>query len=132
MERRTFLKVTGMAVAGSALGAASRTEPASAAVLMTPTTGTPGLGSMLSTVRLSTLEPGAYQISGLVRLHAPQVQIMGISNTQSISWSATPDAEPPVASFTTFETVAAGEPVLEIRIVGGSLEAVWSTSVEPA
>lgn len=132
MKRRTFLKVTTIALTGQALGAASLAGPASAALSAGQSGASSRAEPMLSTRRLSIAEPGAYQIAGLVRLHAPRVEISGITNTLSISWSGTPGAEPPLASFTTFETVEAGNALPEVRVLGGSLEGISATPVEAA
>lgn len=132
MKRRTFIKVSGIALAGQALGAATLAAPASATLWTGQSAASSVVAPIVSTRRLSIAVPGAYQITGLVRLHTPRVEIRGISNTQSISWSAAPDAELPLTSFTTFETIETANATSEIRVLGGSLEAISVTPVEAA
>ena len=67
-----------------------------------------------------------YQISGLVRLHAPTVEIGGISNSQQISWANVQGAAP-VVSFTSLETYANAGATPEIQVVGGQIESVTAT-----
>ena len=121
LKRRTFLKVTGAALAGQALGAAAiagsptasfGVRTASAAVL-------PGV---VSTHRLTISEPGEYEVSGFVRLQAPSVQITGISNSQQITWSN--DGPAPLVSFTSMESYARAGAVSTIQVLGGQFESV--------
>src|SRR5437016_1781069 len=102
MKRRTFLKLT-------ALMAASRAAP-SVLPLSQPESGLTSapaafvdLAPGQSAAQLTIDQPGLYQLSGLVRLESPLVEISGISHSQSISWSAGETAEAPVARFVTFE-----------------------------
>lgn len=129
MKRRTFLQVTGIAVAGSALGAAgSRLAPTTAAL----PGGSFGLAATPSSMQLSISEPGTYLISGLVRLQAAHVEIGGINNSQSISWAHFDGPELPVASFTIFETFTSPGAMPEIRVQGGRLESLTAVPVESA
>jgi hypothetical protein len=128
MKRRTFLKLTGIAMTGQALGAASlagspviplgAAQPASAAVLP----------SITSTRRLQIAEPGYYQISGFVRLQAPVVKIGGISNSQQMSWSNM-QGPAPVVSFTSMETFSQAGATSEVHVLGGQLESLTATPV---
>jgi hypothetical protein len=124
MDRRLFLKLTGLVAAASALEAL----PVSAAPL--PDSAPTGRArtfeaiSAPSITRLSVREPGLYQISGQVRLDAPMVEISGITNSQQISWSGASWDERPLASFTTFEQIDRLSLAPEIRVTGGQLESL--------
>lgn len=124
MDRRLFLKLTGLVAAASALDAL----PVSAAPLPDAApkerSRTIEAISAPTTTRVSVREPGLYRITGQVRLDAPQVEIGGISNTQTISWSGPAGAERQVASFTTFEQIDRLSLAPEIRVTGGQLEAL--------
>jgi len=107
IDRRFFLKLTGLAGLGAAVGA---------------------LPLRLAHADEVMQEPGLYQISGTVRLQAPRVLISGISNAQQISW--TPGSlSTPVASFTSFEQFDRPWQTPEIRVSGGTLEAVKVTPI---
>ena len=124
MDRRLFLKLTGLVAAASALDAL----PVSASPLpdAAPTARTRPFeaSSAPSITRLSIREPGLYRISGQVRLDAPRVEISGIANTQQISWSGPSWDERPLASFTTFEQIDRPSLAPEIRVTGGQIEAL--------
>ena len=114
IDRRFFLKLTGLAVAASALEALparaqgdAHDAPAGVATLDAP-------ASILQA-------PGTYQLSGRVRLDEPLVEISGITNAQQISWSAG-SLRSPVASFTSFEQFDQPWQMPEIRVRGGQLE----------
>lgn len=100
MDRRLFLKVTGLVAAASALDvlpvAAQQSRPP----------------EML-------MPPGAYQITGRVRLQDPLVEISGITNAQQISWSA---GAPQMASFSSFEYFDKPWTKQTVRVRGGQLE----------
>ena len=130
INRRTFLKLTGLVAAGQALQSV-------------PLGGGPGLGLALaaperpvdlaarpSGAPLTIQEPGTYQISGLVRLQAPLVEISGIANTQWISWSGGDGAELPLARFVTFERYDRPGVTPDIRVRGGQLEALAAVPLE--
>jgi hypothetical protein len=133
MDRRLFLKLTGLVAAASALEAL----PVAAAPLQVAVPLTDSAASVRthlsdgaaapSITRLAIREPGLYQISGQVRLDAPVVEIGGIANTQTISWSGAGVDERRLASFTTFEQVTGVAP--EIRVTGGQLESLTITPV---
>lgn len=74
--------------------------------------------------RLAIREPGLYQVSGLVRLEAPLVEISGIANAQQISWSNVGGFEPRLASFVSFEQVDWPGMAPDVRVRGGRLESV--------
>jgi hypothetical protein len=110
MQRRLLLKLTGCAVAAGALGVGAVRVAA-------------GSRGTASTLR----PPGSYQISGVVRLEAPTVEISGISNAQQISWSEGA-LNSPLASFTSFERFDQPWQMPGVIIRGGRLEAL---SVQP-
>ena len=121
LKRRTFIKLTGIAMAGQALGAATiagsptasfGVRSASAAVLPPVT----------SSRRLTIAEPGEYQISGFVRLQAPTVQIKGITNSQQITWSN--DGPAPLVGFTSLESYTRAGATSTIQVLGGQIESV--------
>jgi hypothetical protein len=129
MDRRVFLKLTGLVAAASALEAfpvAAATGP------LHVTTAEPFRDVKIATaspaLRLAVSEPGTYRISGIVHLDEPLVEISGIANAQQISWSATDEAQPRVASFVSFEELTDPGLTPEIQVRGGRLE---SLSVVP-
>ena len=99
MDRRLFLKVTGLVAAASALDVL----PVAAQQSRTP----------------EKMPPGAYQITGRVRLQDPLVEISGITNAQQISWSA---GAPQMASFSSFEYFDKPWTKQTVRVRGGQLE----------
>jgi len=126
MKRRTFLKLTGIAMTGQALGAASLVGSPAASFGAVPSVSAAVLPPMTSTRRLVIAEAGSYQISGLVRLQAPTVEISGITNSQQISWSHT-QGEAPVVSFTSLETYDRPGLTPEIQVLGGQIQSVTAT-----
>src|SRR4051794_26479702 len=99
MDRRVFLKLTGLIAAASAFDALpvsaaglAESVPAEASHDLVP-------ASRTSVARLRINEAGSYQITGAVRLDAPQVEISGITNSHQISWSGVEGAERPLATF---------------------------------
>lgn len=128
MDRRVFLKLTGMLAAASAFEAL----PVSAA---SPLETAPAVGparsivpaTSVSVARLRVAEAGTYQITGTVRLEAPQVAISGITNSQQISWAG---AGRPVATFSSFEEYAGPGLTPEIRISGGQIESLSIVRVD--
>jgi len=135
MDRRRFLidtglKVTGLVAAASAFEAlpAAAAEPSVTA----PSAPVRDLGAATrpSVARLRVLEPGSYQISGVVRLHDPLVEISGITNAQQISWTGATGGAGQLVSFNSFETYASTGLTPEIRVRGGQLESVSITLVE--
>jgi len=127
MNRRAFLKVTGVAVAGqsivSALTHVSGGQSDAAYTLNEATQS-----AVSSTTHLNIREPGEYRISGLVRLQAPNVEIAGITNKQSISWAEW-GREQPVATFTAYESFDAPNAVQAIHVLGGTLESVTAVPI---
>jgi hypothetical protein len=132
MDRRLFLKLTGVAVAASAMEAlpvAAASAPAAVGVA-----GTPEQARSVPTVtapfvqRLSIREPGEYRISGLVRLDEQVVTLSGIANSQQISRSGAAGAEAPVVAFSTFERCDRAGQSQPIVVHGGRIE---SLSIEP-
>ena len=128
MDRRVFLKVTGLVAAASAFEAL----PAAAAELPASTAGAAvrdlGAASRPSVARLRVREAGTYMISGTVRLDGPMVEISGITNSQQITWSGS--GVSPLASFTSFERYATAGLTPEIQVRGGRLESVSITPME--
>jgi hypothetical protein len=121
MDRRVFLKLTGLVAAASALEAlpvaAERAPDLSVA-------------SVPSSPRLTIEEPGTYRVSGRVRLQEPLVEISGITHTQWISWSDVDQPQHPVASFTSFERFDRPGMTPAIRVQGGRLEALTVVPVD--
>ena len=110
IDRRFFLRLTGLAVAASALEALPLRAQSDAH-------DAPAVDAPASILQA----PGTYQISGRVRLDEPLVEISGITNAQQISWSAG-SLRSPVASFTSFEQFDQPWQMPEIRVRGGQLE----------
>lgn len=135
MDRRVFLKLTGMLAAASAFEALpvsaaglSEAAPAASAQAVPPVVpiAEPARSlvsaSQRSVARLRIGEAGTYQITGTVRLDATQAQISGISNSQQISWSG--NGESPVVSFSSFEQFSGPGLSPEIRVSGGQIESL--------
>lgn len=131
MDRRVFLKLTGLVAAASAFDAvpaAAAAEPSHLA----PSAPIRDLGVAIgpSVARLRVREAGTYQIVGTVRLEAPVVEISGITNAQQISWSGTRGSESPLASFSSFETYASSGLTPAIHVRGGRLESISMVPVD--
>ena len=130
MDRRVFLKLTGLVAAASALEAlpvAAEGRPGAAPAERADDLE---LASVPSGTRLTIREPGIYRISGRVRLEEPLVEISGIADTQWISWSDVEGPERPVAGFTTFEHFERPGMTPTIRVRGGRLETVAAVPVD--
>ena len=130
MDRRLFLKLTGLVAAAGALEAlpvAAERRPDAAPAERADELE---LAPVPSGARLTIREPGTYRISGRVRLEEPLVEISGIADTQWISWSQVEGPERPVAGFTTFEHFAGPGMTPAIRVRGGRLEAVAAAPVD--
>jgi len=140
MDRRVFLKLTGLLAAASAfealpVSAAGLPEVASSGSVHATTAVEPvrdlvGPSSRTTVTRLAVRGPGEYRITGLVRLEAPTVAVTGISNTQHISWSGVPLDEPMVVSFTSFEQYDRAGMTPDIVVQGGQLESISIVPVE--
>jgi hypothetical protein len=76
------------------------------------------------------LEPGTYQISGIVRLEQSSVQIAGLSHNQWVSWGGVDRPEQPVASFTAFEQLASPGMIPAITVRGGRLESLTVVPID--
>ncbi len=124
MDRRDFLKLTGLVAAAGALQAPPVAAAARAGVVLGERARDVELASVPSVARLTVREPGTYRISGRVRLLEPRVEIRGIAHTQWISWSGTDGPERPVADFTTFEHFGRPGMTPAIHVRGGYLEAL--------
>jgi hypothetical protein len=128
MKRRTFLKLTGIAMAGQSLGAASLAGSPVASFGAVPSVEAAALPPITSMMRINIAEQGVYQISGYVRLQAPVVEIGGISNSQQISWSNI-QGPAPLVSFTSMETFSQAGSASEVHVLGGQIESVTATPV---
>ena len=124
MDRRVFLKLTGLVAAASALEALPVAAAPRPAAVLAERAHELGLASVPTGTRLTVREPGTYMISGRVRLHEPRVEISGITHTQRISWSGGQGPERPVADFTTFEHFDRPGMTPHIHVRGGQLEAL--------
>jgi hypothetical protein len=109
MDRRLFLKLTGLT---GLVGAAGALDVIPAAAQSGPP------------LTMQMQSPGTYQITGRVRLEHPLVEISGITNAQQISWSDVGTSRPPTAGFTTFEHFDKPWSMPEIQVRGGRLEAL--------
>jgi hypothetical protein len=125
MDRRVFLKLTGMLAAASAFEALPvsaaglpETAPAASARAVPPVLP----AAQPAVARLRIGEAGTYQITGTVRLDATQAQIRGISNAQQVSWSGM--GESPVVSFSSLEQISGPGLTPEIRVSGGQIESL--------
>ena len=131
MDRRQFLvssglKLAGLVAASSAFSTVTAAPVAAATLESAPATLVRNLVAPpnVSVTRLGMREPGMYQVSGLVRLEAPTVEISGIANSKQISWSG---AGAQVVPFVSFETHEGVGPAPEITVRGGRLEELTVT-----
>src|SRR5262245_43880393 len=130
MDRRVFLKLTGLAVAAGALGAlpgaavAAPLDPA-----LTASVRDLVAAPRLTVTRLAMREAGEYRVSGTIRLEAPTVEIAGIANSQQISWSGAAGQPPMVVSFTSFESYDGRGLAPEISVLGGRLALLTVTPI---
>ena len=130
MDRRVFLKLTGLIAAASALEALPVAAEGRPGAGLGERAHDIGLASGGTGPQLTIREPGTYRISGLVRLQEPLVEISGITNTQRISWSEVGGPELPVAGFMTFEHFNRPGMTPDIRVRGGRLEALAVVPVD--
>jgi hypothetical protein len=135
MDRRLFLKLTGLAVAASALPAPLAAAAAEPALERSPTWHTQDVKpsfrpTVTDSTRLSVREPGTYQIYGQVRLQDSLVEINGISHPQQITWAGADGPEQPLTSFTAYEYFDRPGVTRAIEIRGGRLEAVSLVPVD--
>jgi hypothetical protein len=148
MDRRVFLKLTGLLAAASAFEAlpvaASPLETAvtaesaramiptaESARAMIPTAESARAvipSASPSVARLRVGAAGTYQITGTVRLEASSVEISGVTNSQQMSWSGLGEA--PVVSFSSFEQYAGPGLTPEIRVSGGQIESLSIVRLE--
>jgi hypothetical protein len=115
MDRRIFLKLTGMVAAtAGALGVV----PAAAQVIVDRPRERLAVESPL-------YAPGLYQVQGRVRLDEPLVEINWITNAQQITWAGEGvGTVPRVAGFSSFETFDRPWRMPDVQVRGGTLEAV--------
>ena len=128
MDRRGFLKLTGLIAAASALDVVPVAAAVPASAGPAESTRDLSAATAATVTRLAIREPGLYQVSGLVRLEAPRVEIGGIANAQHISWSGAESSHPQVVSFVSFEQVDRWGMAPSVSVRGGRLE---SLSVVP-
>jgi hypothetical protein len=119
IDRRFFLKVTGLVAAAGAL----QVWPVRAETRA-------GVAPMGEPSGEQWLPPGTYQVTGRVRLDAPRVEISGITNTQTISWSGRGLATPTTAGFSSYEHFDAPWRMPDIQVRGGRLEAVRAVPLD--
>jgi hypothetical protein len=128
MDRRQFLKVTGLVAATAALGAVPAAPAAAAtleAVAGDPVRNRVSVPSVTVT-RLAMRAPGEYRVSGLVRFDSETVTIDGLANSQQISRSG---SAPMVVGFTSFETYDGSGPAPAVTVRGGRIESLSVTPV---
>lgn len=132
MDRRVFLKLTGLVAAASALEALPVAAERRPDVVLAERPPGLELTSVLSGPALAIGEPGTYRISGLVRLQEPMVEISGITNSQRISWSDVHGSNQPLAGFVTFEQFDRPGVLPEIVVRGGRLESLAAVPMDYA
>ena len=130
MDRRLFLKLTGLVAAAGALEALPVAAERRPDTVLAERAHDLGPASVPSGTRLTIREPGTYRIFGRVRLQEPSVEISGMTHTQWISWSEAAGSEGPVAGFTTFEHFDRPGMTPDIRVRGGHLEALAVVPVD--
>jgi len=116
MDRRTFVTLAGALGAGLVVESRLR---APLAVQPTAQPTAPGFDP-----RLPIQVPGMYRVAGTVRIEAPTVEISGITNTQSLTWSGLDTSEPAVSSFVSFEQFDRPGRLPDIQVRGGQLESL--------
>jgi hypothetical protein len=121
MDRRTFVTLAG--AVGAGLVVESRLRPAQQS-FVAPVPSTP-LGP-----RLSIDVPGMYRVAGVVRLEGPTVEISGITNTQSLSWSRLGAQSATLSSFVSFEEFDTPGVVPDIQVRGGRLESLSAVLID--
>src|SRR5262249_370996 len=105
MDRRLFLKLTGFVAAASALEALPVSAAPMPEAAPSPRAVPTAALTAPSIMRLSVRAPGLYQVSGRVRMDAPLVEISGLSNSHTISWSGDVSSERRVTTFLSFEQI---------------------------
>lgn len=134
MDRRTFLRQTGMSLTALVAAASAFEALPAAAAATTPATAFEPVRNLaaaprLTVTRLAMPAAGTYRVSGTVRLEAPTVEISGIANSQQITWSSAPTAAPMVVSFQSFETFDGAALPPSVTVRGGKLESLTVTPV---
>jgi len=124
MDRRAFLKVTGLVAVASALDVLPVAAAGPAETVAAGPIRSVDVASAPFVARQVIRQAGTYRISGLVRLEAPLVEITGIANAQQISWSGVGGQARPVTSFSSFEQFDGPGLTPEIQIRGGRLESL--------
>jgi hypothetical protein len=130
MNRRIFLKLTGMVAIGQAL----TNLPVAAASDLGLGVVAPDRSANLATGPSSALvtieHAGTYRVSGLIRLQAPLVEISGIADKQSISWANSDGSASPLASFVAFERYDQPGMTPAIHVQGGQIEALTAVLLD--
>jgi hypothetical protein len=123
------MRLTGLVVATSALSSLTAIPAAAATLELSPVAPVRNLAALprVNVTNLSLPGPGAYRVSGLVRMEAPIVEIRGITNSQQMSWSGTGPQVVPFTSFEMHEGIGAA-PAIAVR--GGRIEALTVTPME--
>ncbi|MFN8524636.1 MAG: twin-arginine translocation signal domain-containing protein [Chloroflexota bacterium] len=129
MDRRDFLKVTGLAAAAPALVALTAPQDAHAQAL-SPVIDPVAAPSPVSIAPLRIGSPGTYRVFGTVTLEAPVVQISGLEHDQSISWSSGATSTPMTASFTSIEQIDSLAEAPAVRVTGGQIQALSVVPVD--
>jgi hypothetical protein len=126
MDRRLFLKLTGFVAAASAL----EVLPVAAEGLPQSAVADRALGlpAVTSTVapRIAVRERGEYQISGIVQLEQPQVEVTGAGATQRISRGGSASDTAPFTTFVTFDGPGLTP---EITVTGGRVVSLDVTPI---
>jgi hypothetical protein len=126
MDRRLFLKLTGMAAAATALEAL----PASAAVppQAPAVERAQALPAVTSTTapRIAVRERGTYQISGLIQLDATEVTVISGGMSQRISHGGGIGTTAP---FSTFAAIDGPGLTPEIVVTGGRVLSLDATPI---
>ena len=132
MDRRRFLKQTGLTLTTLIAASALDAVPVAAATPASTAAAEPVRDLMtaprLTVTRLAMREAGEYRVSGTIRFESPTVEIGGIANSQQITWSGAAGQLAMVASFTSYETYDGRDLAPAITVRGGRLE---SLSVVP-
>jgi hypothetical protein len=116
MDRRLFLKLTGLAaVAGAAVPLPAAAQELTSRPVPPPADPQPFYA------------PGLYQLQGQVRLQAAVVEISGITNAQQISWAGAAPAA--LAGFSSFEQFDRPWRASEVTVSGGRLESLAVTPI---
>lgn len=118
MDRRTFVKISAVAAAVPALAGASAGST------------TVHASGPTAPVAAPIPERATYVVAGTVRLHAPVVEIGGITNSQSVSWLGPVGSGPETTTFLSFEQLDSPHARPSITVRGGRLESLTVLPLE--